>query len=98
MLSFSSLQQQSAEWIIDIPAPRRPRRGQGGLQGLRPEQSSTASLSSLERISEWFVGQNVDIPVPGGGLHVLPDLGGSSLSAVSRDERGEGVFLTFLRV
>ena len=29
---------------------------------------------------------------PGGGLHVLPDPGGSSSSAVSRDERGEVFF------
>ena len=39
--------------------------------------------------------QNVDIPVAGGGLHVLPDPGGSSSSAVSRDERGEGFFSDF---
>ena len=39
--------------------------------------------------------QNVDIPVPGGGLHVLLDPGGSSSSAVSRDERGEGFFVNF---
>ena len=95
VLSFSSLQQQSAERVIDIPAPRRRRRGQGGLQCLRPEQSSTASLSSAERISERIVEQNVDIPVSGGGMHVLPDPGGSSSSAVSRDERGEGFFRTF---
>ena len=45
-----------------------------------------------------FVEQDVDIPVPGGGLHVLPDPGGSSSSAVSRVERGEGFFRTFHRV
>ena len=96
VLSFSSLQQQSAEQIIDIPAHRRcRRRGQGGLHGLRPDQSSTASLSSAERISERIVKQNVDIPVSGGGLHVLPDPGGSSSSAVSRDERGDGFFGLF---
>ena len=94
VLSFSSLEQQSAEQIIDIPAPRR-RRGQGGLQGLRPEHRSTASISSAERTSERIVEQNVDIPVSGGGLHVLPDPGGSSSSAVSRDERGDVVFRTF---
>ena len=38
------------------------------------------------------------IPVPGGGLHVLADPGGSSSPAVSRDERGEGFFRTFPRV
>ena len=98
VLSFSSLQQQSAEQIIDIPAPRRRRRGQGGLQCLRPEQSSTASLSSAERISERIVEQIVDVPFSGGGLHVFPDPGGSSSSTVSHDERGEGFFRTFPRV
>ena len=88
VLSFSSLQQQSAEQIVDIPVPHRRRRGQGGLQGLRPGQNSTAR--SVE--------QNVGFPVPGGGLHDLPDPGGSSSSAVSRDERGEGGFRAFPRV
>ena len=41
--------------------------------------------------------QNVDVPIPRGGLHVLPDPGGSSSSAVSRDERGGRFFFrTFL--
>ena len=49
--------------------------------------------------SVWFGGaEHVDIPVPGGGLHVLLDPGGSSSSAVSRDQRGEWVFQTFHRV
>ena len=54
-----------------------------------------ASFSSAERISERIVEQNVDIPVSGGGLHVLPDPGGSSSSAVSRDERGDVFFGLF---
>ena len=43
VLSFSSLRQQTAEHIIDIPVPHRRRRGQGGLQGffLRTELNST---------------------------------------------------------
>ena len=87
VLSFSSLQQQTAEQIIGIPVPHR-RRGQGGLQGFSSGQNSTAR----------FEEQNVDIPCPGGGLHVLPDPGGSSSSAASRDEREEGFFRTFPRV
>ena len=73
----------TVEQIVDFPVPRG-----GGLQGLRPGQNSTVR----------FVEQNVDIPVPAGGLHDLPVPGGSSLSAVSRDERGEGVFRTFPQV
>ena len=43
VLSFSSLQQQTAEQIIDIPVPHRRHLGQGGLQGffLRTEFNST---------------------------------------------------------
>ena len=89
IVSFSSLQQRTVEQIIDIPVPRRGGGGgRRGLQGLRPGQKSTAR----------FVEQNVDIPVPAGGLHDLPDPGSSRSPVVSRDERGEGVFLTFHRV
>ena len=55
MFSYDLLQQRNAEQIIDIPVPRR-RRGQGGLQGSHPGQSSTAPV----------VEQVVDIPVRGG--------------------------------
>ena len=79
VLSYALLQQRFAEQNIDIPVPHRRRRG---LQGFSSGQISAAR----------FVEQNVDIPVPGGGLHVLPDPGGSSSSAVSRDQRGEGFF------
>ena len=85
VLSYALLQQQIAEQNIDIPVPHCRRRGQGGLQGFSSGQNSTAR----------FVEQNVDIPVPGGGLHVLPDPGGSSSSAVSRDEREKGFFGLF---
>ena len=50
-----------AEQIVGIPAPR------GRVQGLLPELSSTATSSSLERISERTVEQIVDMS-PGGGL------------------------------
>ena len=84
IMSFSSLQQQTAEQIIDIPVPGRGgvRGEQGGLQGFSSGQNSTARI----------VEQNVDIPVPAGGLHDLPHPGASSSSAISREERGQGFF------
>ena len=67
-----------AEKIVDNPVPgRRGGGGIGGLQGFRPGQNSTV----------WFVEQNVDIPVPAGGLHDLPVRGASSSSAVSKRRR-----------
>ena len=42
VVSFSSLQQLTAEQIVDIPVPRS-----GGLQGSRPGQGSTASSSHV---------------------------------------------------
>ena len=87
IVPFSSLHQRAVEQIFDFLVPGRGGGGgRGGLQGLRPGHNSTAR----------FVEQNVDIPVPGGGLHDLPDPGGSSSSAVSRDECGEGFFGLFL--
>ena len=65
---------------VDIPVSRR---GSGGLQGFLQGQNPRA-----------FAEQNVDIQVPGGGLHVLPGPGDSSSAAVSRDERGQGGFRT----
>ena len=41
VLSCASLQQQTAEQIIDIPVSLR-RRGQGGLQDFFPKESSFA--------------------------------------------------------
>ena len=54
VVSFALLQRHTAERIIDILVPHRRRRGQGGLQGSRAEQNSTARP----------VEQNVDIQVP----------------------------------
>ena len=65
---------------MDIPA--LGRGVQRGLQGFSRGRSSTART----------VDQNVDKPVPGGGLHDLPVPGASSSSAVTRDERGQGFF------
>ena len=75
-----------AEQIVGIPVPR------GRVQGFLPVQSSTASPSSLERISEQVVEQIVDIS-PGGGLGQ-----GSSSSAGPADEDVTGVFRTFPQI
>ena len=54
VLTFSSLQQQTAEQIVDIPVPVRERRI-ARLQGYLPEQSSTAPQFSKKRISARIV-------------------------------------------
>ena len=46
VLSFSSLQQQSVEQIIDVPVPHRRRRGQGGLQGFPSDRIQQHGLWS----------------------------------------------------
>ena len=87
IVSFSSLQQRTAEATFQSRVVEVG--GRGGLQGFSSGQNSTAR----------FVEQKVDIAVPGGGLHDLPDHGGSSTSAVSRDGRvGRGVFGLFHQV
>ena len=56
VVSYSSLQQLTAEQIVDIPVPGRVGGGgRGGLQGSLPRQNSAAL----------HVEQKVDIPVPG---------------------------------
>ena len=62
-----SLLQLTMEQNVDIPVPGGGGRI-AGLQGSPPQQSSTAALSSAERISERIVEKIVDIPVAGGGL------------------------------
>ena len=48
VVSFSSLQQLTAEQIVDFPVPGRAGGGgRGGLQGSRPGQGSTASSSHV---------------------------------------------------
>ena len=104
IVSYSSLQQRSAEQIVDIPVARsRGRRRQSSLPG----QASTASATWWVR--QWRSSrftprqssaavdaeQIVDIPVPGGGLYVpLPDPGASDSSAVLPDELDQWVFST----
>ena len=87
VVSFSSLQQQPAEQIVDIPV-LRTRRNRGGLQGFHPGKAS----------SQRTVEQIVDIPVGGGLQDFLPDPGLSASSAVWRDEAFQGFFSTFPRV
>ena len=56
ILSFISLQQQTAEQIVDIPVPGRGGGGgRRGLQSLLPGQNTTAQSAQI-----------VDIPVPRG--------------------------------
>ena len=76
-----------AEQIVGIPVPRVC--GQRRVQGFLPEQSSTATASSLERISERTVEQIVDIS-PGGGLGQ-----GSASSAGVADEDFPGFLALF---
>ena len=96
ILSFSLLQ-PIMEQNVDIPVPG------GGLQGFLPEQSSTTSSFSLERISEQIVEQIVDIP--GGDLEDFrPGQSSSSSSHFpagflgDADEPGEGVFRSFPQI
>ena len=96
VVSYSSLQQHTAEQIVDIPVPGGDGGGgRGGLQGSLPRQNSAAV----------HVEQTVDIPVPGragGGERGLQGFGGQSSTASSShvraaDGAGEGVFSTFPR-
>ena len=73
---------------IDIPVPHRRRRGQGGLQGFSSGQNSTAR----------FVEQNVDIPVPGGGLQFSLVLVVSAHPQFRVMSVEKGFFQTFSRV
>ena len=75
VLSPTRIALQIAEQIVSIPAPR------GRVQGFLPQQSSTATTSYLERISERTVEQIVDFPSSGGGLGQ-----GSSSSVGPADE------------
>ena len=65
IVSYSSLFPRTVEQHVDIPVPVGRGRN-AGLQGFLPEQSSTFSFSSSERISERIMEQIVDIPVARG--------------------------------
>ena len=97
VVSYSSLQQLTAEQIVDIPVPGGDGGGgRGSLQGFPPRQNSAAL----------HVEQTVDIPVPGrageGGRGGLQGFAGQSSTASSShvsaaDGAGQGVFRTFPR-
>ena len=98
VVSYSSLQQLTAEQIVDIPVSGRDGGGaRGGLQGFPPGQNSAAL----------HVEQTVNIPVPGraggggrGGLHGFPGQGSTASSSHvgAADGAGQGVFRTFPRM
>ena len=72
VLSYSLLQQRTAEQIIGFPVPGRGGGARGGLQGLPQGQGSTASA-----------GEQTIVPVRG-GLQGLPQGQGSTASAVEQ--------------
>ena len=65
-VSYSSLLQRTVEQHVDFPVPVGGGRN-AGLQGFPPEQSSTFSFSSSERVCERIMEQIVDNPASGGG-------------------------------
>ena len=77
---------QITEQIVDTPVPQG--RGKRRVQGFLPEQSSTATSSSLVRISERTVEHIVDLPSSGGAL----GHGSSSLAGPA-----DAVFTVFFR-
>ena len=96
VVSYSSLQQLTAEQIVNIPVPGGDGGGgRGGLQGSLPRLNSAAL----------HVEQTVDIPVPGrvgGGGRGLQGFAGQSSTASSShvgaaDDAGDVVFRTFPR-
>ena len=100
-VSYSSLLQRTVEQHVDIPVPVGRGRN-AGLQGFLPEQSSTFSFSSSERISERIMEQIVDIPVARGDPQGFRP--GQSSSSVAHspaawlnteDGPFQGVFRTF---
>ena len=100
IVSYSWLQ-LGMEQNVDIPVPGRGGRN-AGLQGFPPEQSSTALLSSEERISERIGEQIVDFHVSGGFLQDFrPGQSSSSSSHFPAgvyevlDEPGESIFRNF---
>ena len=92
VVSYSSLQQLTAEQIVDIPVPGCAGGGRGGLQGFLSRQNSAA----------FYVEQTVDIPVPrSGGLQGSRPGQGSTASSShvgAADGAGQGVFRTFPRL
>ena len=101
-ISYSSLLQRTMEQNVAIPVPLGREGRNADLQGFLRGQGPTALYSSLERISEQIVEQNVDIPAAGGGLADFRP--GQSSSSVAHspaawlkpeDEPVQRVFRTF---
>ena len=86
VLSPTRIALQIAEQIVDTPVPQG-RGGKRRVQGFLPEQSSRATSSYVERISERTVEQIVDNPSCGGCLGQ-----GSSSSAGPSYEDFTGFF------
>ena len=90
VVSYSLLQQLTAEQIVDIPVPGRAGGGErGGLQGSLPRQNSVA----------FYVKQTVNIPVPRSGGLQGSRLGQCSTASSSHvgaaDGAGQGFFSHF---
>ena len=94
------------QWLMELATPVPGGGGRiAGLHGLLHGQSSTATHSSEERISERIVEQIADIPVARGDPQGLrPGQSSSSSSHVpvrvpeDADEPGQGVFRTFHKI
>ena len=98
MLSYSLLQQRTAEQIIDFPVPGRGGGAHGGLQGLPQGQGSTASageqtivrarggLQGLHQgqVSTASAGERTIVPSRGGLHGFSPGQGSSSFSSAER--------------
>ena len=99
---MQTLDTATLEQVIEVPklsqdripqrsAVRRPQKAEQLV-----EVPTVLTFSSLQQTAEQIIDSRTLIfPFPEVALHVLPDLGGSSSSAVSRDERGEAFFRTF---
>ena len=105
VLSPTRIALQIAEQIVDTPVPRG--RGEGRVQGSLPRQSSTATPSAEERISERIVEQfspysakRTSERIEEQLVDTSPGVGlgqGSSSSAGPADEDFAGFFRTFPR-
>ena len=98
VLSYSLLQQRTAEQIIDFPVPGRGGGARGGLQGLPQGQGSTASageqtivparggLQGLPQgqVSTASAGEQTIVPSRGGLHGFSPGQGSTSVSSAER--------------
>ena len=96
ILSYSLLLQRTVEQTVDIPVPQGGGGSISGLQGFSSGKRSTASPSSMKRISKRIVEQIVD-PVSSGRLQGSSSSHSPAGVEERADEPGEGVFRTFPR-